>query len=374
MIGIMFDILIVVTGTRPEIIKMAPVLRRIKDAGIKLYFVHTGQHYDYLLSKQVLKDLGLPKPHKSFQLKSNSPATQIGEIMSNLEVSFKRIAKKSILLIQGDTNSVVSASLTAVKLGIPIAHVEAGLRSYDWRMPEEHNRRMVDHISDILFAPTSISRANLQTEQVHGKIFVTGNTVMDAVREHLPLAMKKSKVMKNIKFKEYVLVTVHRSENVDDPRILGIIFDGLIGSKVPLVLPLHPRTQKRLRENNFDKKLSSRNMQILSPQGYLDFLMLLKNSRFVVTDSGGIQEEATSPILSKKVFVIRKSTERPEAADLGIVQLIQISRKQISTRISSEWHNPRKKNLQIRRSPYGSGYASEKIMNVLKRQVINPNR
>ncbi|MPZ07159.1 MAG: UDP-N-acetylglucosamine 2-epimerase (non-hydrolyzing) [Nitrososphaeraceae archaeon] len=364
----MFDNYIVVTGTRPEIIKMAPVIRRLMAGGLRVHFVHTGQHYDYLLSKQMLKDLQLPKPYRSFVLRSNSPAAQIGEIMSKLERPFRQIAKKSILLIQGDTNSVVSAALTGVKVGIPIAHVEAGLRSYDWRMPEEHNRRMVDHISDILFAPTETSRVNLEMEKVHGEIFVTGNTIIDAVREHLPIAMKKSKVMNNIRFKEYVLVTIHRAENVDSPRILGEILEGLIRSNVPLVIPIHPRTQERLRANNYSNKLASKNIQILSPQGYLDFLVLLKNSRFVVTDSGGIQEEATSPSLLKRVFVIRDSTERPEAVASGIVKLLSISRKHISSSIHLEWHSDQPKRISIRKSPYGAGYASDKIMRILLRK------
>jgi UDP-N-acetylglucosamine 2-epimerase (non-hydrolysing) len=368
----MFDNFIVVTGTRPEIIKMAPVIRRIISNGLRLYFVHTGQHYDYMLSRQMLKDLQLPRPQKSFQLRSSSPAAQIGEIMSKLESPFRRISKKSILLIQGDTNSVVSAALTAVKLGIPIAHIEAGLRSYDWRMPEEHNRRMVDHISDILFAPTETSKANLKKEQVHGKIFVTGNTVIDAVREHLPIAMKKSKVMNKIKPKEYVLVTIHRSENVDSTRNLGLIFDGLVDSKVPLIIPLHPRTQKRLRTNKYYENLAcSRNVQILSPQGYLDFLILMKNSRFIVTDSGGIQEEATSPSLLKKVFVIRNSTERPEAVELGIVELLQLNKKHISKRLNMEWHTLPLNKFHIHKSPYGAGDASNRIMTILQSGTMN---
>lgn len=363
----MFHNFIVVTGTRPEIIKMAPVLRRIIDSGLTLYFVHTGQHYDYLLSEQMLRDLNLPEPNKSFQLRTTSPAAQIGEIMSKLEAPFKRIARKSILLIQGDTNSVVSAALTGVKLGIPIAHIEAGLRSYDWRMPEEHNRRMVDHISDILFAPTENSKMNLKMEQVHGRIFVTGNTVIDAVREHLPIAVKKSKVMKKIRFKEYILVTIHRAENVDSPRILGNIFGGLIDAKIPLVMPVHPRTKKRLKASNLYEKLSSDTVQLLPPQGYLDFLTLLKNSKFIVTDSGGIQEEATSPLLLKKVLVIRNSTERQEAIDFGIAQIIPINRKKIANHIDFEWQSANTKKNLVRKSPYGKGYASEKIMKIIQR-------
>ena len=170
------NVYIVVAGTRPEIIKVAPVIRKILRSRLELFFVHTGQHYDYSLAQQMISDLQLPTPNLSFELANSSPASQIAEIMLKLEEPFKSKADK-IVIVEGDTNSVLSAALAAVKAQIPVAHMEAGLRSHDWRMPEEHNRRMVDHISDILFAPTGESKENLEKEMVYGRIYVTGNTV-----------------------------------------------------------------------------------------------------------------------------------------------------------------------------------------------------
>jgi UDP-N-acetylglucosamine 2-epimerase (non-hydrolysing) len=356
---------VVIAGTRPEIIKVAPIIRKILHSKLKLYFVLTGQHYDYSLSQQMIKDLELPEPNTSFELETSSPASQIAEIMTKLEKPL-RANRDNIVIIQGDTNSVLSAALTAVKLRIPIAHVEAGLRSYDWRMPEEHNRRMVDHISNILFAPTKESEQNLLNEGVYGQIYVTGNTVIDAVNQHLPLAEKRrSEVLRKVNFSEYILITLHRSENVDNHKILGEIVLGLLKSKLPIIIPLHPRTKKRLIDFGFFNKLkSTKNIQIISPQGYLDFLVLMKHSKFIVTDSGGMQEEATSPSLSKRILVLRRSTERPEAIKAHITKLVKLESQEIATEICREW-NARPKKFPS--SPYGDGFASDKIIDIIKK-------
>lgn len=357
---------IVVAGTRPEIIKVAPIIRRILQSKLELFFVHTGQHYDYSLAEQMINDLQLPKPDLSFELKNSSPASQIAEIMIRLEEPFKA-RRDNIVVVQGDTNSVLSAALAAVKVQIPLAHVEAGLRSHDWRMPEEHNRRMVDHISNILFAPTKECKQNLLDERVYGQTYVTGNTVIDAVKEHLPMAEKKSEVLEQINFSEYVLVTIHRAENVDDPVLLGKIVQSLIRSGVPMVLPLHPRTRGRLKDFGFIDRLKSvKNVQIISPQGYLDFLVLMKGSKFIVTDSGGIQEEATSKFLSKRVLVLRTSTERPEAIRAGVAKLVPLKTNQIVKEISTEWNAMYK---IFSSSPYGDGSTSKKIINILERNI-----
>jgi UDP-N-acetylglucosamine 2-epimerase (non-hydrolysing) len=355
---------IIVAGTRPEIIKVAPIVREILRLRLELYFVLTGQHYDYLLSEQIIKDLNLPKPNKSFKLKTSSPASQIGEIMTKLEAPL-RSRKDNILIIQGDTNSVLAAALTAVKLHVPIAHVESGLRSYDWRMPEEHNRRMVDHIADLLFAPTKESEKNLLNEGIFGKIYVTGNTVIDAVNQHLPLAEKTSPVLQQIKCSEYILATFHRSENVDNPKILNNIIQGLIKTSLPIVIPLHPRTKKKLISYGFFEKLkSAKNIQILPPVGYLDFLLLLKKSKFIVTDSGGIQEEATCPLIAKRVLILRISTERPEALGSKFTKLVELQSQSITKEMLLEWDDGRPKKLLP--SPYGDGRSSEKIVEIVR--------
>lgn len=354
--------IIVVAGTRPEIIKIAPIIRKLREEKIKCIFVYTGQHYDHQLSNQIIADLELPLPDYNFKLKSKIPSTQIAEIMTNLEKISKK--KNDVILVQGDTNSVLAASLFAIKQGKKLVHVEAGLRSFDWRMPEEHNRRMVDHISDYLLAPTKESKQNLVNEKINGKIFVTGNTVMDAVKQHIKLSEKKSIIQNNIKFNEYILATFHRAENVDDKKKLKSIIEGIIKSNLPIVIPLHPRTKKMLKKFDLYKKIQIKNIQVIPPQGYLDFLSLMKNCKFIVTDSGGIQEEATSQFLAKKVVVLRDSTERPEALENGNIMLLQLNQQKITKQLKFEWNHDFNNN---NKSPYGNGNASMKILKILKK-------
>lgn len=353
----------VIAGTRPEIIKIAPVIMKLKTLNLDFSFVFTGQHYDHELSRQMIVDLNLPLPNLDINLKTNSPASQIAEIMTNLEPFLKQ-DPTSVVLVQGDTNSVLSASLTAVKAGIPIGHIEAGLRSFDWRMPEEHNRRMVDHISNILFAPTEQDKINLITERAYGSIHVTGNTIIDAVKEHLPIAEKHSTVLQNLKKDEFILTTLHRSENVDDlSRLYGIV-KALIESKVNILFPLHPRTKKRLKEFGiFEKVISAENIQIVPPLGYLDFLVLMKNSKFIITDSGGIQEEATAPNISKRILIIRNSTERPEAIQCGAAKLVSPTYENVLKEIEKEVNN---EEIIRYKCPFGDGNAAKKIVDIVE--------
>jgi UDP-N-acetylglucosamine 2-epimerase (non-hydrolysing) len=356
---------VIVAGTRPEIIKVAPIIRKLIDRKINFKFIYSGQHYDYRLSTQIINDLELPIPDFSLKLKSKTPASQVAEIMTNL--ADKLGEKDDAIIVQGDTNSVLATSLLAVKLKRKIAHIEAGLRSFDWRMPEEHNRRMVDHISDFLFAPTRNSYQNLIDENVSGKIYISGNTVMDAIKEHLPFSKKKSTILQNVKFSEYALATFHRAENVDDEKVLNNIIKGIISAKIPTIISLHPRTRKMLKKFNLLKKLESReHIQILNPQGYLDFLALMKGCQFIITDSGGIQEESTSPLLSKRVLVLRKSSERPEAIDLGVASIIPLKYQKIREAILREWDA---KRMKIKTSPYGNGNSAGKILNVLEKHI-----
>lgn len=309
-------------------------------------------------------DLNLPLPDLDINLKTNSPASQIAEIMTNLEPLMK-LYPKSVVLVQGDTNSVLAASLTAVKAGIPIGHIEAGLRSYDWRMPEEHNRRMVDHISNILFAPTEHDKTNLVQERTYGSIHVTGNTIIDAVKEHLPIAEKNSNILENIKNQEFILTTLHRSENVDHEGRLFPIIKALIETKMHILFPLHPRTNRRLKEFGiFEKFVSAKNIQIVPPLGYLDFLVLMKNSKFIVTDSGGIQEEATAPNISKRILIIRNSTERPAAIHCGAAKLVPPTYERILKEISTEIDDDTTKQYKC---PFGDGYSANKIVNIVRR-------
>jgi UDP-N-acetylglucosamine 2-epimerase (non-hydrolysing) len=249
-----------------------------------------------------------------------------------------------------------------------VGHVEAGLRSFDLRMPEEHNRRLTDHLSTFLFAPTERAKANLKKESVWGKIYVTGNTVIDAVIQHLPIAERKSEILKKIRFEKFALATAHRAENVDDEAVLRTFMEVFASSPVPVVYPMHPRTKKRLRQNKMYTQISKRgNVQILPPLGYLDFLVLMKKSKLIITDSGGIQEEATAPSIRKPVLVIRLSTERPEAVETGFATVVGIEKNEILA--SMETALARRKELP-RASPFGDGTAAEKIVDIIQKECF----
>jgi UDP-N-acetylglucosamine 2-epimerase (non-hydrolysing) len=279
--------------------------------------------------------------------------------MTNLEPILSNAGTR-VLLIQGDTNSMLASALTAVKLGVQVAHVEAGLRSHDWRMPEEHNRRMVDHISDLLFAPTETSKRNLIDEHVYGEVFVTGNTVIDAVDHFIPIAQRSSVIMQRVPFSDFCFVTLHRKENVDSPEILRELVDSLIELELPVVFPLHPRTNSRLREFGLYQKLaSSPRVCLLNPIGYFDSLVLMKKSQLILTDSGGLQEEATAPSIRKPVIVLRSSTERPEAVEAGFARIGGVTKQTILNAVKEIKEKP----LTLpERSPFGDGRAAERIV------------
>ena len=355
--------LMVVAGTRPEIIKMAPVIRALQGHGVPFIFVYCGQHYDYKMSRQFINELGLPRPNLSYKVRAYSPAVQTGRIMCFLERTIKKYKPRK-MLVEGDTNSVLASAIAAVKQNVQVGHIEAGLRSYDLRMPEEHNRRLVDHLSTYLFAPTETAKTNLERENVWGKAYVTGNTVIDAVTQHLPIAQQKSTIMEKIRYDSFALATAHRAENVDDPKTLKNIIEAYAEAPIPIVYPVHPRTRKRLVQNGMWRKLKeSRNVQLLPPLGYFDFLILMKNCMFIITDSGGIQEEATAPPIRKRVIVTRLSTERPEAVEAGFARVTGVEKHTILSAIKETLTE---KVTLPAESPYGDGKAAEQITAILK--------
>ena len=339
------------------------MLSALDHRGISYDFIFAGQHKDYEMSWQFIQELGFSNVTQGMlAFTSTTPASQTADIMKGVEHSIIRL-KPSLVVVQGDTNTTLAATIAAVKQNLPVAHVEAGLRSFDWRMPEEHNRRIVDHLSTLLFAPTKGAKENLLREHVMGKVFVTGNTIVDAILHYFPIAQECSKIMNEIKFEEYVLATFHRAENVDDPHFLGALLNVMEELPLPMVIPLHPRTLKRLGEYNFLERLGvlSHKVQVLSPLGYFDFLVAMKNCRLVLTDSGGLQEEATVPGLQKPTVVVRKSTERPEAVEAGFATLAGIEGKQILEAVYKSLETP-VPNIS---SPFGNGQASEIIASIL---------
>ncbi|MEM1565876.1 MAG: UDP-N-acetylglucosamine 2-epimerase (non-hydrolyzing) [Candidatus Bathyarchaeia archaeon] len=363
----MKDIMVVV-GTRPEIIKMAPIVKLLQKSNIPYVFVHCGQHYDYEMSQKFIEELELPNPDYRCQVKSSFQGAQTAKILANMEKLLER-TKPALVLVEGDTNGVLATALASAKLGIPVGHVEAGLRSFDLRMPEEHNRRLTDHLSTYLFAPTKNAKKNLQKESVWGKVFVTGNTIIDAVVQYVPLANKKSKILKVVRFKRFALATTHRAENVDNPQVLKSFVEAFTESPIPVVYPIHPRTEKRLKQNGLYTKIKkSKNIQIMPPLGYLDFLTLMKNCEIILTDSGGIQEEATAPPIKKPVLVLRLSTERPEAVEAGFAEVVGVNKQDILNALEKAVDDQRElPNV----SPYGDGNAAERIIKIIEDKIDN---
>ena len=357
----------VVVGTRPEIIKMAPVYFALKRARLQPMLVHSGQHYDYEMSQVFFEELGLPEPDRFLEVGSGTPGGQTGDAIIRFEREFQH-SRPDFVLVEGDTNTVLAGAIAAMKLRVRLGHVEAGLRSYDLRMPEELNRRLTDHASDYLFAPTADSVRILKGENVWGRVFRTGNTVIDATVRYMPKAAKRIKpLMSTIDRDEFALATLHRAENVDDPPTLGNMVDVLVDSPIPVVLPLHPRTDARLREHHLRRKVErSDNVILLPPAGYLDMLALMKQAEFIITDSGGIQEEATSPVIRKRVFVMRKSTERPEAVRAGYCKVVGVNSKKVLREIKRHLADP---DHAFKACPYGKGDAATRIAGILKKAL-----
>lgn len=358
----------IVMGTRPEIIKLSSIIKLLNKKNSTIIF--TGQHYDYNMSMRFIEDLDIRKPDYSMKLTklqntTTDRATQIGEIVLNLAKIISKIEPDTVI-VQGDTNTVLAAAITGIKCSVPVTHVEAGLRSNDWRMPEEHNRIAVDHISEFLFAPTEHAKKTLQGEKVHGKTYVTGNTSIDAIQQNIVKAEKKTNLSIEKK-NDFALVTLHRGENVDNKETLSSIVQGLVQSKMDMIFPAHPRTVKQLQRFGLYKKLQeSDNILIIPPVGYFDMLYLMKKSRFIISDSGGVQEEATSPSIRKKVLIVRKSTDRPEAVKAGYSELVGTCTQKIIMTIRDAQGNPK---ITSNANPYGNGHSAEKILSVLRKTL-----
>jgi UDP-N-acetylglucosamine 2-epimerase (non-hydrolysing) len=307
----------IVLGTRPEIIKMSPIIRECEARNLDYFILHSGQHYSYEMDRAFFEELELPEPKYNLDVGSGTQAGQTAKIMTGIE---DVLVKESpdIVLVQGDTNTVMAGALAAAKLHIRVGHVEAGLRSFDRTMPEEINRVVADHISDYLFAPTETARRYLQNEGIEeNKICVTGNTIVDAVFQNREIAKKKADILDTLGLapREYFLVTAHRQENVDNPEKLRSIIAGLAAVhreySLPIVFPMHPRTKKMVEQ--FGVPLDG--ISAMNPVGFLEFLQLESNARLVLTDSGGVQEETC--ILGVPCVTLRENTERPETIEVG---------------------------------------------------------
>lgn len=347
----------IILGTRPEIIKCSPLVRELEARGEQYYVVHTGQHYSFSMDKVFFEDLRLPEPKYHLNVGSGEHGEQTGAMLAGIERIFASDMPDTVL-VQGDTNTVLAGSLVASKSPCRLGHVEAGLRSFDRTMPEEVNRVVSDHLSDLLFAPTKTAKDHLLSEGIaDNKVFVTGNTVVDALQAHVEIS-REQYGDEPVAGKDYILVTSHRQENVDNPTRLKSILSamGRLSEEFGLevVFPAHPRTVKMISHFGFTPP---EGVSVIDPVGYLQFLQMEARASLIVTDSGGIQEEAC--ILGVPCVTIRDNTERPETVDVGANVVagtdedVIVAKARMMLGKKGEWENP-----------YGDGTSGKRILDI----------
>lgn len=361
----------IVVGTRPEIIKMSPIIRECEirkktssESDFSYFILHTGQHYTYSMDKVFFNQLNLPDIDYNLDVGSLSHGIQTGKILEGAENIFLK-ENPDVVLVQGDTNTVLGGALAASKLHMKVGHVEAGLRSFDRRMPEEINRVITDHIADFCFVPTSIAKKNLEDEGISvEKIFITGNTIVDAVYQHIEIAAQKDSILNHLGLKsnEFFLITSHRQENVDNKKRFKDILESLSELNrvydLPVVYPIHPRAKKMM--NEFDLQFDG--ITLIDPVGFFDFLQLEQHAKLILTDSGGVQEETC--IIGKPCVTLRENTERPETIEVGANMLAGTNPDSIMKHVDFMMNN-----TNVWRNPFGDGTSGKQILDILEEKV-----
>jgi UDP-N-acetylglucosamine 2-epimerase (non-hydrolysing) len=350
-----------VVGARPNYMKIAPLMDALKDApGIRQILVNTGQHYDEAMSKGFLRELGLPVPDRDLNVGSASHAVQTAKVM----IGFEEVClaeRPDLVVAAGDVNSTMAAALVAAKLLVPIAHLEAGLRSFDRTMPEEINRIVTDCLAEVLLTPSVDADQNLKAEGVDpGRIHLVGNIMIDTLLKHLPRAtLDRLTGRIDVVAKSYAVLTLHRPSNVDDPNAFRAILDALrvIASEMPIVFPVHPRTRQRLEAFGIEMPGG---MLLTEPLGYIDFLSLTSNARVILTDSGGLQEESTA--LGIPCLTLRENTERPATVAEGTNRVVGMC----TDKILSAFAEAMSGRVAARRPPLWDGHTAPRAAAVLK--------
>jgi UDP-N-acetylglucosamine 2-epimerase (non-hydrolysing) len=356
----------VVIGTRPELIKMSPLLRRLEEnPGVDFQFIDTGQHYDYEMDSIFCDELNLPKPI-FLNVGSDTPGKQTGRALIAVEAEILRY-QPDLVMVVGDTNSTLSGALVAAKLNIPVAHIEAGLRSFDRTMPEEINRVIVDHISRWLFVPTQQASDNLVAEGIdREKVTFTYDIHVDVLNDNFKIADEKSQILNELGVENFVLITCHRPGNTDSHENLANITHALIelAQKTHVIFPVHPRTAKKLHEFELYELLEKEpHIKLIKPVGFFDFLKLMGHADCVITDSGGVQKETL--ILKTPCVTIRENTEWVETLHLNANVLVGTDREKIVTEVQQRSLPAFRKFMQQLPNPYGSGETSQIILDTI---------
>jgi UDP-N-acetylglucosamine 2-epimerase (non-hydrolysing) len=346
-----------IVGARPNFIKLAPIHRTLSEV-CEHSIIHTGQHYDFGLSEVFFREFHLPTPNFNLEIGSGLPGYQVGEMIKKIEAVLLK-KKFDLAVVYGDTNSTFAGAFAAIKANVNVAHVEAGLRSFDNRMPEERNRILTDSISEFLFAPTITALRNLNAENNHGILVNSGDISVEIMKESLKLR-PKSKILERLRIEphSYVLFTMHRAENTASVlSFIAVIKSFEILKDTNIIFPIHPRTENILREMNLYKKLRDcKNVRLIDPVGYLDFIQLMRSSNKIITDSGGIQKE--SYLLSKPCITIRQNTEWVETIEEGWNVLVGNDTNMI-VKYVKEWYPQKASQALI----FGKGDTSKIIKN-----------
>ena len=348
-------LILTVIGARPQFIKSSMVSRALKNKGVKEILLHTGQHYDENMSNVFFDEMGISKPNYNLGIGSGSHGEQTAKSLKGIEKVLMK-EKPDLVLVYGDTNATLAGALAASKLNLPIAHVEAGLRSYNRSMPEEINRILTDVVSYYLFCPTNVAVENLKKEGITDGVFLTGDVMVDSLFHFTKIAETETTIMKtlNLTSKNFGLMTIHRPANADDREKMFKLIDALNQSPIPLIFPIHPRTRKLLSEFDFE---SHKTIQPINPVGYLDMLILEKYAQVILTDSGGIQKEAY--LQKVPCLTLRPETEWIETVEDGWNTLVNEKYNELPDLIKS----PPVPKQWI--SHYGEGNATEKITDIL---------
>jgi len=362
----------VVLGARPQFIKTSIVCSLLrKNPDIRLDLIHTGQHYDYMMSKVFFDELEIPKPSKNLNIGSGTHAEQTGRMMIALESTMTEL-EPELVLVPGDTNSTLAGALTAAKLKIPVAHIEAGCRSEDMRMPEEINRILTDHCSTLLFTPSKLTYSNLISEGLsQQRIYHVGDTMYD-IFEVCSRKAGNTTILEELEVEEesYIIVTVHRPLNVDDPAALARIIRALTSlagrTRLSILFPAHPRTLKNLKEFHLEGETNRDKIKLIDPVSYLEMIQLIKNARLILTDSGGIQKEAFWAHVP--CLTLRDNTEWIETIENKANWLVGNSDQLIGeTAIRVLEDQKIQERLLETQNPYGEGDSSERIVSILKK-------
>ncbi|TCS83355.1 non-hydrolyzing UDP-N-acetylglucosamine 2-epimerase [Tepidibacillus fermentans] len=346
--------IVTIVGARPQFIKVAPVSRELRKVYREI-LVNTGQHYDYKMSGIFFEELNIPKPDYDLGVGSASHGKQTGEMLTKIEEVLLQ-EKPDAVLVYGDTNSTLAGALAASKLHIPLFHVEAGLRSFNKRMPEEINRILTDHVSEILFAPTETAIQNLKNEGITKNVFHVGDVMYDAFVYYSQMAAEQYELNDfGVEEKQYILATIHRAENTDDLNRLKAIFESLAKLNETVLLPLHPRTENKLKEAGIESVLQATNLKVIPPISYLEMVFLENHAKAIVTDSGGVQKEAY--FAKVPCFTLRDQTEWVETVEVGWNRLVNPIEENLA-QIVGAWQ-PTTYNEHL----YGNGDASSQIVN-----------